>query len=339
MSRSLDPLSSAAQVGRTRSAAESAWRAILHRPEAPSALFLLLLIALLSACTQGFLSAANLRGIVEQVAVVSIVALAVNQVILSGEIDVSTGSVVAACAFVFGNVAEMQGGWALPVLAALATGLVLGLINGIVSTYGKVPSIITTLGALFIYRGVVLLLAGAQVLNLDPASRVFGLGTLLGIPTSIVVLIGLGLTMDAIARHTSLGRNIYAVGGNSRAARTIGLPVNRVRAATFVLSGLCCAIAAAVMIGQIGQLQATAATGLELKVIAAVVLGGTSIAGGRGSTFAPVVGALLVGVILNAMTLNRVPGTFELLVLGTLILLAVGVENMRSRFSARRSQA
>jgi len=339
MSRSLDPISPASDGSRARNLLAGVWRAVLHRPEAPSVVFLLLLLAALSIGTPGFLSAANLRGIVEQVAVVSIVALAVNQVILAGEIDVSTGSVVAACAFVYGNVAEMQGGWASPALAALATGLVLGLINGIVSTYGKVPSIITTLGALFIYRGVVLLLAGAQVLNLDPASRVFGLGTLLGIPTSIVVLIGLGLTMDAIARHTALGRNIYAVGGNSRAARTIGLPVNRVRAATFVLSGVCCAIAAAVMIGQIGQLQATAATGLELKVIAAVVLGGTGIAGGRGSTFAPVIGALLVGVILNAMTLNRVPGTFELLVLGTLILLAVGVENMRVRLSERRSQA
>ncbi|WP_172347494.1 ABC transporter permease [Mesorhizobium sp. NZP2298] len=299
-----------------------------------------MLVVVLSIATPGFLSAANLRGIVEQVAVVSIVALAVNQVILAGEIDVSTGSVVAVCAFVYGNIAEMSGGSLVPFLGALATGLLLGLINGVVSTYGRVPSIITTLGALFVYRGLVLLLAGAQVLNLAADSRGFGQGSLLAIPVAIpvaiVVLIGLCLAMDILARHTTLGRNVYAVGGNPRAARMIGLPVSLVRTATFALTGLCCGLAASVMIGQIGQLQATAATGLELKVVAAVVLGGTSIAGGKGSTFAPVIGALLVGVILNAMTLNRVPGTFELLVLGALILLAVSVEGIRSRLRERR---
>ncbi|MBZ9801121.1 ABC transporter permease [Mesorhizobium sp. ES1-6] len=321
---------------RIRHFVASAWQSALHRPEAPSAAFLVLLVVVLSVATPGFLSAANLRGIVEQVAVVSIVALAVNQVILAGEIDVSTGSVVAVCAFVYGNIADLSGGSLVPLLGALATGLLLGLINGAVSTYGRVPSIITTLGALFVYRGLVLLLAGAQVLNLAAGSRDFGQGSLLAIPVAILVLIGLCLAMDILARHTTLGRNVYAVGGNPRAARMIGLPVNLVRTSTFALTGLCCGLAASVMIGQIGQLQATAATGLELKVVAAVVLGGTSIAGGKGSTFAPVVGALLVGVILNAMTLNRVPGTFELLVLGALILLAVSVEGIRLRFQGRR---
>jgi ribose/xylose/arabinose/galactoside ABC-type transport system permease subunit len=312
------------------------WQGLLHQPETPSAAFLLVLVVVLSIATPGFLTAANLRAIVEQVAVVSIVALAVNQVILAGEIDVSTGSLVAVCSFVYGNLAILFGGSLIPVAGALSVGLAVGLVNGLISTYGRVPSIIATLGMLFVLRGVVLVLAGAQVLNLEPASRVFGLGDFLGVPAAILVLVALGLVMDALGRHSSFGRNVYAVGGNARAARMIGLPVNRVRTLAFGLTGLCCGLAAAVMIGQIGQLQATAATGLELKVIAAVVLGGTSIVGGRGSTFAPVVGALLVGVILNAMTLNRVPGTFELLVLGALILIAVSVDGLRQRFSRAR---
>ncbi len=313
-----------------------AWRALLHRPEMPSAAFLLVLVVILSVATPGFLSAANLRAIVEQVAVVSIVALAVNQVILAGEIDVSTGSLVAACSFVYGNLAILFGGALIPLAGALCVGGLVGLVNGVVSTYGRVPSIITTLGMLFVLRGVVLVLAGAQVLNLEAASRVFGSGDVFGLPAAILVLILLALLMDALGRHSAFGRNIYAVGGNPRAARMIGLPVNRVRTFAFALTGLCCGLAAAVMVGQIGQLQATAATGLELKVIAAVVLGGTSIVGGRGSTFAPVVGALLVGVILNAMTLNRVPGTFELLVLGALILMAISVDGLRQRFARPR---
>jgi ribose/xylose/arabinose/galactoside ABC-type transport system permease subunit len=186
-----------------------------------------------------------------------------------------------------------------------------------------------TLGALFILRGIVLVFAGAQVINLTPSSRVFGLGSVFGIPVAIVVLAALVLLIDCMSRHTSFGRNVYAIGGNPRAARMIGLPVNKVRMLTFALTGASCGIAAAVMAGQIGQLQATAATGLELRVIAAVVLGGTSIVGGRGSTLAPLIGAVFVGVILNAMTLNRVPGTFELLVLGSVILLGVSADGVR----------
>jgi ribose/xylose/arabinose/galactoside ABC-type transport system permease subunit len=308
----------------------------LARPEVPPLLFLLALMAALSIITPGFATIANLRGVLEQVAVVSIVALAVNQVILAGEIDVSTGSLVAACAFVYGNVALLIGGAWVPLLCALAVGGTIGMINGVLSTYGRVPSIIATIGMLFILRGIVLVEGGAQVLNLGADSRVFGLGSVAGLPTSIIVLAILFVAMELVSRHTDFGRNVYAVGGNPRAAWTVGLPVNRVRLLTLVLSGLSCGLAAAVLLGQIGQLQATAATGLELKVIAAVVLGGTSIAGGRGSNAAPVIGAFLVGVIWNALTLNRIPGTYELLVLGALILAAISFDGLRARFARVR---
>ncbi len=307
----------------------------LGRSEVPSLAFLVVLVACLSVATPGFMTLPNLRGVVEQVSVVSIVALAVNQVIIAGEIDVSTGSLVATCAFVYGNLALAVGGSWLPLAGALAFGAVIGAVNGALATYGRVPSIIATIGMLFILRGAILLAGGSQVLNLDGPSRLFGRGLLAGVPTSIVVLATLALAVELLSRGTLFGRNVYAIGGNARAAHAIGLPVRRVRLLTFVLSGLSCGIAAAVLLGQIGQLQATAATGLELRVVAAVVLGGTSITGGRGSNAAPVIGALLVGVILNALTLNRVPGTYELLVLGALILAAISLDGIRSRLSAR----
>lgn len=313
-----------------------AWQRIPARPEMPSLLFLILLIFVLAVTTPGFFTVANLRGVVEQVAVVSIVALAVNQVILAGEIDVSTGSLVAVCAFVYGNVALLWGGAWLPLAAALAAGGLIGAVNGVLSTYGKVPSIIATIGMLFILRGAILLAGGAQVLNLAAPSRIFGLDIVAGLPACIIVLAVTFIAMEGLSRHTTFGRNILAIGGNPRAARTIGLPISRVRLGTFVLSGVSCGLAAAVLLGQIGQLQATAATGFELKVIAAVVLGGTSITGGRGSNAAPVIGAILVGVILNAMTLNRLPGTYELLVLGFLILIAISFDGLRQRLAERR---
>lgn len=307
------------------------------RPEMPSLIFLILLVVALSVATPGFATFANLRSVLEQVAVVAIVALAVNQVVLAGEIDVSTGSLLAVCSFVFGNIALAYGGTLLPLCGALIAGGVIGAINGALATYGRVPSIIATVGALFILRGIVLLSGGAQVINLAADSRAFGAGRLLGIPISIIVLALLFLAMQVLSRHSTFGRDVYAIGGNPRAARTVGLPIHRVRLLTFVLSGLSCGLAAAVLLGQIGQLQATAATGFELKVVAAIVLGGTRITGGRGSNASPVIGAVLVGVILNALTLNRVPGSYELLVLGTLILAAVSFDGVRQRLMSGRA--
>jgi len=305
-------------------------------PELPSLVFLAVLVAGLAVTTPGFFTFANLRGVVEQVTVVSIVALAVNEVILAGEIDVSTGSLVAVCAFVYGNIALLWGGAWVPLLGAVAAGGVIGTFNGVLSTYGKVPSIIATIGMLFVLRGAILLAGGAQVLNLAAESRVFGLDVIAGIPACIIVLAVIFLMTELLSRHTTFGRNVLAIGGNPRAALVVGLPIHRVRLATFILSGLSCGLASAVLLGQIGQLQATAATGFELKVIAAVVLGGTSITGGRGSNAAPVIGAVLVGVILNALTLNRIPGTYELLVLGALILAAISYDGLRARLAERR---
>ena len=305
------------------------------RPETPVLVFLIFLVFIISIFTSNFLTVGNLKGILEQVVVISIIALAVNQVIYSAEIDISTGSLLAVCAFVYGFVAMETGGSWLALLASLLCGFTIGMFNGFLSTYGKVPSIIVTLGMLFILRGVLLLSNPGTVLNLIEPMRFFGMGNIFGIPVSVFCLIGVILFYHFLSSSTLWGRNIIAIGGNPRAAINIGLPINKVRMLSFVGSGTMCGFAAAVYLGQAGQIQATAATGFELKVIAAVVLGGTSIAGGRGSNFSPVVGALLVGIILNALTLNRVPPYYELFVLGFLILVAVSFDGFRRKLLER----
>ena len=306
------------------------------RPEAAPVAFLVLLAVLLSLTTPGFASPDNLVSIVNQVAVVGIVALAVNQVILAGEIDVSTGSLLAACAFVYGNVAIVVGGAILPLLAALAAGGAVGLLNGVLVTVGRVPSIITTLGMLLLLRGTVLLAAANGVLGVPDPSRFFGLAQVAHVRIPPLILLIVFALFTLLSRNTTWGRDVLAIGSNARAARAVGLRVGLVRLWCFIASGLACGLASAVFIGQNGQLQATAATGFELRVIAAVVLGGTSITGGRGSVIAPVLGAILVGVILNALTLNSVPVTFEQLVLGALILAAIMIDAFRSRLSGRQ---
>lgn len=304
-------------------------------PEAPSLCFLALLISILSLTTPGFLTRLNLEGVLAQVAVLGIVALAVNQVILAGEIDVSTGSLVAVCAFVYGEVAMRGGGLLMPLLASLGVGLTVGVINGLLVTNARIPSIIATLGTLNVLRGAVLLAAADVVLNISGRSRALGIGALLGVSTPVLVLIGAYLAFELIGRQTTWGRDVLAVGGNRRAARLAGLPIDGIRLRAFALVGLCCGLAAAVFLGQIGQLQATAATGFELQVIAAVVIGGTSLTGGRGSNVAPLVGAFLIGVILNGMTLRAVPGTYQDVVLGILILLAIATDALRRRLVGR----
>lgn len=306
------------------------------RPELAPLAFLILISAVLAVTTPAFMAVDNLISIVAQVAVVGTVALACNTVILAGEIDVSTGSLLAGCSLVFGAVANMTGGVLLPMLAALVLGAVVGCCNGLLVTVGRIPSIIATLGMLLMLRGIMLVKAKVGVIALPDASRALGLDFVFGIPVPVLILCGVYVAAELFMRNTTLGRDVLAIGSNGRAARFIGLPIGRVKLLCFTLTGLSCGLASGVFFGQIGQLQATAATGFELRVIAAVVLGGTSITGGRGSVVAPVLGAILVGVILNALTLNSVPETFEQFILGLLILVAISLDAIRHRIAARR---
>ena len=310
---------------------------VIKRPEAPPLAFLLIMAVMLGLTTPGFLAGANLLSIVSQVAVVGIVSLALNQVILSGEIDVSIGSLLAASAFTYASVAHATPNGILPLLASLAVGCAIGLLNGVIVTIGRVPSIIATLGMLLALRGVVLLIGANGILLVPEAARLFGLGTIAGVPAPVLFLVLVFAVFDIVNRHTDWGRDILAVGSNRRAADAVGLRAGFVKFRCFLATGIGCGLAGGIFAGQIGEIQATAATGFELQAIAAVVLGGTSITGGRGSTLAPLIGALLVGVILNALTLNSVPGTFEQLVLGTLILAAISIDAVRFRALRRAS--
>jgi ribose/xylose/arabinose/galactoside ABC-type transport system permease subunit len=303
----------------------------LSAPQFAPLAFLLSVSLLLAFNTPGFATSGNLMSILSQVAVVGIVAQAVNQVILAREIDVSTGGLLALCCFVYGKSAESVGGTAVPVITTLATGAAFGGINGLLVTLGRVPSIMTTLGTQLVARGAVLLWAANGVLSVPTQARRFGLAAVAGIPAPILLLAGTFALFAVISRHTTWGRDVLAVGGNPRAARAIGLPINSIIFKCFLASGAACGLAAAVLAGQLGQMQATVASGFELQVIAAVVLGGTRITGGRGSAVAPVVGASLVGVVLNGLTLNNVPVTLEELALGALILAAILMEALRSK--------
>ena len=320
----------------TQTARVASWAGIAARPDAPALAFLIILLALNCAITPGFFTWSNLVGILDQVSYLSVVAVWTSFVILAAEIDISLGSLLGVCCFVYGGVSVLSGGSLAPLGAALVTGALLGALNGILATVGRIPSIVATLGTQFLFRGALLIWGGNIAMTLAPDARVLGASNVLGAPVAVLLAAGSIALAALISRHTTWGRDIFAVGGNQRAAETIGIRVQRVRFFAFVLSGTSCGLAAAMFLGQVGLLQATVGSGFELRVIAAVVLGGTSIRGGRGTVLGPVVGAITVGVVLDMLTLNRVSGTYELIVLGALILLAIAVGGLRNRSTRRR---
>ena len=313
-------------------------RRFVMRPEAPALIFLGVLLVVFSLGSDKFLSASNLEAIVISVAVLGTIALAVNQVVLAGEIDISTGSMMGLCAVAAGAVATSTGGLIVPLLTAVAVGALAGAVNGLLVTAGRIPSIIVTLGMLYALRGVILLVTGGTWITGIPAeTRVLGTGSVLGIGVPVIVLLALFVVMEVVSRHSTWGRNVFAVGGNRRAARFAGLPIDRTRFLAFVLVGVFVGIASVIYLGRAGSVQTNTGTGLELQVVAAVVIGGTSIAGGRGSTLAALTGAVIIGVILNGLILLGVPGIWQQGVLGALILLAVATDVLRRRLLGDKS--
>lgn len=306
-------------------------RQLLIRPEAPTLTILIILCLVLAVTVPSFRTLENVEAVLDQACVLGVLAMAMTLVVIAGEIDISVGSLTAVCAFGAVLVAQHTGGLLLPLIAAMGIGVVVGTINGFLVTVGRIPSIIVTIAVLFILRGLLLVSQSAAVLTAPGQLTSFGAGSLLGVRNSIWLLLGSFVVFTLVLRQSTWGRNIYAVGGNRRAANLVGLPIRRIRWLTFIALGAATGFAAVILVGQNGQLQATVATGLELQVVAAVVVGGTSITGGTGSAAAALTGALFIGVVNDAMTLTGVPASWQNVVLGALILIAVASSALRQR--------
>jgi ribose/xylose/arabinose/galactoside ABC-type transport system permease subunit len=327
-----------ARASAERGAGDAVLRRFLVRPEAPALAFLAVLLVVFTLANDRFLTASNLESIVDSVAVLGVIALAVNQVILCGEIDISTGSMLGLCAIAAGAVSLSTGGLLLPLLAGVAVGALAGALNGALVTLGRIPAIIVTLGMLYALRGVILLVTGGTwITGVPEATRFLGTGNVLGISVPVIILFALFLVMELVNRNSTWGRNVLAVGGNRVAARFAGLPVNRVRFLAFALVGVFVGIASLIYLGRAGSVQTNTGVGLELQAVAAVVIGGTRISGGRGSALAALTGAVLIGVILNGLVLLGVPGIWQQAVLGALILLAVATDVLRRRLVGDKS--
>lgn len=292
----------------------------------------LVMVVVLSLISDRFLTTSNIINVLRQISVNAIIAFGMTVVIIGAGIDLSVGSLLALVGVVAALLVTTTN---LPVLLvlliALGVGAALGLFNGIVIGYAGVAPFIVTLAGLTIFRGVTLVLTdGKPVSGLPPIFGQLGYGTFLKVPMPIWIMLGVLLVSHVLLRHTAIGRAIYAVGGNVEAARLSGIPVRRILTFTYVYSGFATAIAALVLTGRLNSAQPTAGQAFELDAIAAVVVGGTSLFGGRGSVWGTLVGALIIGVINNGMNLLNVSSFYQQIVKGGVILLALLVDRVLS---------
>jgi ribose transport system permease protein len=316
---------------------------LLRAREAGVFIALLVLCLFLSFATDGFLTSLNLLNVGRQISLLGIMAVGMTFVLIAGEVDLSVGSTYAFSGLATGML--IIAGWALlpAICAGLATGIVIGLINGVLSTYGRLPSLIATLGMLSIVRGAALILTNGQPVTVNArngalpdvlqAFSFMGQGYLFTIiPMQLVFLVIVAVLAWLVLSFSNFGFRVYAVGGSAKAARVSGISVNKVKISAFILMGLLAAFAGILGLAFLPSSQAgRTGLGLELDVIAATIVGGASLSGGEGTILGTILGVLIIGVMRNGLVLLGVSPFVQELMIGLVIIIAVGIDKWSTR--------
>jgi rhamnose transport system permease protein len=312
------------------------WLIFARFREAGLSVFIVVLVAAVTLRTTDFLRPSNIQLILLNISVLVIVALAQTMVILTKSIDLSVASMIGLVAMMVAAVVKENPGMPmfLAIVLGLALGAVLGLINGIIISYGKVPPIIATLGTLSIYRGLVFFYSSGTWVNsyeLPDSFKSLSKGTPLGLPNMVIWAIVVAVIVYYFLNYTRAGRDIYAVGSNRTAAELSGIRAQRIVIMVYILSGIACGLAAVLWASRYESAQTNTALGYELETVAAAVVGGVSISGGVGRVPGVLLGALLLGIIENSLTLVGISPFWQLAAQGLLILIAVVSDNLISR--------
>ncbi|MBN1298398.1 MAG: ABC transporter permease [Actinobacteria bacterium] len=303
---------------------------------APSLVIVFILMcAIFGGINPQFLSFVNFKTIISGLSVYGMMAVGLSFVVLTGNFDVSVGSVVGICSIVMAMMFNIEGvkiPIAVIILAGIALGAFVGAINGFLITVVGINSVITTLGTLAILRGVALLLANKPALINDKFYVSLGRGFIAKtIPYSFVYLIVIFVIAYLLLRFTKFGRNVYQVGSNSNAARLAGIPVKRTQFLTFVVAGITCGISAFLMTSQAAFAQGEFGTGFEFTILTIVVLGGISLAGGRGTLIGVAAGLLIINSIANGLTMIDVPVFWREAFNGIILIAAILIDSIRVR--------
>ena len=300
-----------------------------------------------------FLSTANLILMSKHVALNAFLAMGMTFVIITGGIDLSVGSIVGLCAMVAGwlvlNGIDLQIGYTVYfnvpeiILITLVVGVLIGAINGLLITKLNVAPFIATLGTLYVARGAALLSSDGRTFpnlvgNPDLGNTGFGYlgaGRILGLPVSVWLLIVVALAAAYLARYTPLGRHIFAVGGNERAARISGVRVNLVKMFVYMFSGFCAAIVGLIIASELMASHPATGESFELNAIAAAVLGGTSMSGGRGTIGGTIVGAFVIGILSDGLVMMGVSSFWQMVIKGLVIIVAVVIDQAQRKLQQR----
>ena len=306
-------------------------------------IFILLLIAMVSLRSPVFLTLNNLREILINISILVIIALVQSMVIITHGIDLSVSSIIGLVAMMVAFVVKQNPGMSMVVAVLLGMGLgtVLGMLNAIIITFGKVPPIIATLGTLSIYRGLIFFYSSGTWVNsfeLPESFKLISKGTPLGLPNLVIYAIVITGIVYVFLNYTRTGRDIYAVGDNPDAAQVAGIRTKRIISLVYILSGLACGLAAVLWASRYESAQTNTALGFELQTVAASIVGGVSISGGVGTVPGVVLGAFLLGIIDNALTIIGISPFWQLAAQGLLILVAIVVDNLILRRVHRNTQ-
>jgi ribose transport system permease protein len=293
-------------------------------------LVLVLLAALMAALAPNFVSLGNAVNVARSVSINAILAAGMTLVILTGGIDLSVGSILAVSGVT--GVLLWSNGIPTPIalLGGVLVGALAGAVNGVFVARFALPAFIVTLGSMTYLRGLAYSLLGGQPLvATELGYRGVGNGSIAGIPQPVIIMIVVYAVLWFVLERTRFGRHVYAVGGNMEGARLAGINVRRVLMSVYMIGGAAAGVAGVIFSARVLSAQPTAGTGYELDAIAAVVLGGTALAGGRGRILGTLIGAVIIGVLSNGLVLMNVPFFYQLVIKGIVIIIAIGLDSLK----------
>ena len=298
-----------------------------------SVIGLVALFVVISCLNSSFIEPSNLKNLLRQVSINALISFGMTFVILTGGIDLSVGSILALSSVLMGSFIKSGNNPIVGIVMACLIGAVLGAVNGLVITKGKVAPFIATLATMTIFRGLTLVYTNGNPISSlteSEAFHSFGQGYFLGLPVPAIMMLLMFAVSYFILHKTTLGRKTYAVGGNEKVSFIAGIKIDRIKIFAYTITGFLCGMAGAILTSRLNSAQPTAGTGYELDAIAAVVLGGTSLSGGKGRIVGTIIGALIIGTLNNGLNILNVSSFYQQVVKGIVILLAVLMDRKKS---------
>lgn len=304
--------------------------------EQKSLITLLVLILIVSCLSDNFFTLNNIFNILQQTSINAIIAVGMTLVILTSGIDLTVGSIFALAGAVTASMIGADISPFIAIFTALILSTILGAFSGVIIAKGKLQAFIATLVMMLILRGATLVYTKGSPISIgtNDNSEIFewiAFGRVFGIPVPIIIMLVVFAAAWYLLKYTRLGRYIYALGGNESATQLSGINVDKVKIIVYAMSGLLCAVASTIEVSRLSSAQPTAGTGYEMDAIAAVVLGGTSMSGGRGKIIGTLIGALILGFLNNGLNMLGVDAYYQMIVKGGVILLAVLVDKKTNK--------